>query len=105
MTESHFTYIAFKGFLCGVFVHLATHYIVSKSFETLRTSPNHCPLMEKISLGQWWCTAESFVDFTCGSDILPLLFMYLNFWKFANSCKITWNFVQMTESDFFDEKT
>ena len=32
-----FTYGAFKGFLCGVFVHLATPHIPSKSLEILHT--------------------------------------------------------------------
>ena len=32
-----FTYGAFKGFLCGIFVHLARPYITLKSLETLHT--------------------------------------------------------------------
>ena len=92
-----FTGIAFKDFLCGVFVHLATHHIASELFETLHTSPNHCFWMKRLSLSQWWCTKERFLEFAYGFNILPLSFMCQTFWKFANSHEITWNFAQMTE--------
>ena len=93
-------------FLCGIFVDLETHYIASESFETFHTSPNHCLLMEKLSLIQWWCTAETFLEFTCGSNNIALLsFMYLNFWKFANFHEITWIFAKMIESVCVVEKT
>ena len=55
-----FTYLAFKGFLCGIFVHLATQHIPSQSFETLHTSPNHSFLKIKLSLSKWWGTRERF---------------------------------------------
>ena len=45
-----FTCIAFKGLLSGVFVHLKTRHIVSKSFKTLHTSPYHGVLVKKLSV-------------------------------------------------------
>ena len=99
------TSIAFKGYLFCIFVHLGTHHIVSNWFEILQTSPNHCLLSIKQSLSKLWCAAEGFLELTSGCNILPLSFLLLNFWKFANSCKITWNFAQMTETVFVDEKT
>ena len=98
------TSIAFKGYLFCIFVHLGTHHIASNWFEILHTSPNHCLLSIKQSLSKLWCTAEGFLDLTSGCNILALSFLLLNFWKFANSCKITWNFAQMSEAVFLDGK-
>ena len=99
------TSIAFKGYLFCIFVHLGTHHIASNWFEILHTSPNHCLLSIKQSLSKLWFTAEGFLELTSGCNILPLSFLLLNFWKFANTCKITWNFAQMTETVFVDQKT
>ena len=100
-----FTSIVFRGYLFCIFVHLGTHHIASNWFEILHTSPNHSLLSIKQSLSKLWCAAEGFLELTSGCNILPLSFFLLNFWKFANSCKITWNFAQMTETVFVDEKT
>ena len=98
------TSIAFKGYLFCIFVHLGTHHIASNWFEILHTSPNHCLFSIKQRLSKFWCTAEGFLELTSSGNILPLSFL-LNFWKFATSCKITWNFAQMTKTVFVDEKT
>ena len=45
-----FSYIAFRGFICGIFGDLATHHNASKSLETLQKSPTQSPLMKKITL-------------------------------------------------------
>ena len=100
-----FTYISFKGLLCGIFVHFTYHHSASKSFETFHTSPLHWVLMKKLSLGFWWYTRERSLEFTCGSNILPLSFLCLNFLKFKNSHEMAWNFAQVTESVFVVEKT
>ena len=97
--------IAFKGYVLCIFVHLGTHHIASNWFEILHTSPNHCLLLIRQSLTKLWCTAEGFLELTNSCNILPLSFLLLNFWKFGNSCKITWNFAQMIETVFVDEKT
>ena len=76
-----------------------------KLISILHTSQNQCLLSIKKSLSKLWCIAEGFLGLTSGCNILPLSFLLLNFWKFANSCKITWNFAQMTETVFVDEKT
>ena len=80
------------GYLFGIFVYLGTHHIASNWFEIFHTSPNHFLLSIRQSLSKLWCTAEGFLELTSGCNILPLSFLLLNFWKFANSCKITWNF-------------
>ena len=97
--------MAFKGYVLCIFVHLGTHHIASNCFEILHTSPNHCLLLIRQSLTKLWCTAEGFLELTNSCNILPLSFLLLNFWKFGNSCKITWNFAQMIETVFVDEKT
>ena len=97
--------IAFIGYVLCIFVHLGTHHIASNWFEILHTSPNHCLLLIRQSLTKLWCTAEGFLELTNSCNILPLSFLLLNFWKFGNSCKITWNFAQMIETVFVDEKT
>ena len=99
------TSIAFKGYLFGIFLHLGNQHITSNWFEILHTSPNHCLLSIKQSLSKLWCTSEGFLELTGGCNILPLSFLLLSFWKFANSCKITWNFAQMSEAVFLDGKT
>ena len=93
------------GCLFGIFVHFGTHHIASNWFEILHTSPNHCLLSIEQSLSRLWCTAEGFLELTSGCNILPLFFLLLNFWKFANSHKITCNFAQMTGTVFVYEKT
>ena len=100
-----FTSIAFKGFLCGMFVHVATHHTTSRSLEIFHASPNQCLFMRKISLSQSWFTHDMFLWFTCGSNILPLCFICLNFWKLPKYCKIGWNFANVTEAVIVDEKT
>ena len=37
-----FTYMAFKGLHCGIFVAVESHHIASESIESSHTSPNHC---------------------------------------------------------------
>ena len=100
-----FTSIVFRGYLCGIFVHLQTHLIASNWFETFRTSLIHCLLMIQLSLSARWFTADMFLNLTCGYSNLPLSFIFLKFWKFANPHKITSNFAQMTETVFVHEKT
>ena len=104
-TLQDFTSVAFNCYLFCIFVHLGNHHIASNWFEILHTSPNHCLLLIKQSLSNLWCTAERFPELTSGSNILPLSFLFLKFWKFANSHKITWNFAQMTGTVFVDGKT
>ena len=99
------TSIAFKAYLFCIFVRLGTRHIASNWFEILHTSRNHCLFSIKQCLSKLWCTTEGFLELTSGCNILPLSFLLLNFWKFGNSCKITWNFAQMTETVFVDEKT
>ena len=96
---------AFKGYLFCIFVHLGAPHIASNWFQILLTSLNHCLLSIKQSLSKLWCTAEGFLELTSDCNILPLSFLLLNFWKFTNFCKITWNFAQMTETVFVDEET
>ena len=100
-----FTFIAFKGFLCGMFVHVAIHHTASRSLEIFHRSPNQCLFMRKISLSQSWFTHDMFLWFTCGSNILPLCFIWLNFWKLAKYSKIGWNFSKVFGSVIVDEKT
>ena len=92
------------GYLFGIFVHLGNAHIAWNWFEIFHTSTNHCLLSIEQSLSKLWCTAEGFLELTRGCNILPLSFLLLNFWKFANSYKITWNFAPMTETVFVDEK-
>ena len=99
-----FTYMAFKDLLCGIFVDFKSYHISSESFETFHTSPNHCLEVKKLSLGHWWCTGQRFLEFTYGSNIAPLSFMWLNSWKFENCIQIAWNSSQMTKSFFVVEK-
>ena len=47
-----FTFMPFKGFFCGMFVHLSTHHIASISLEISHTSSNQCFFMRKVSLSQ-----------------------------------------------------
>ena len=77
----------------------------SKALKILHASSNNCLFIKKLSLMELWCTANRFLEFTCGSHILSLRFICLNFWKFANCYKSTWNFTQMTESVFVEGKT
>ena len=99
-----FTYIAFMDLLCGSCIVLAIHHIESNSFETFHASSNHCLFMRKLILGHLWCTTERFLEISCNSNILPLSFLSLNFWKFQKSNKIAWNFAQMTEAVVVDKK-
>ena len=98
-------YIAFKGILCGDFVHLAIHHIESTSFETFHASLNHCVLIRKLNFGHWWFTTEKFLQFSYVSRTLPVSFMFLNFWKFANLHELGWDFAQMIESVIVHEKS
>ena len=41
----------------------------------------------------------------CDSNILPLSFLSLNFWKFQKCNKMAWKFAQMTEAVVVDEKS
>ena len=100
-----FTYMAFKDLLCGTFVDLKCHHIASESLETFHTSPNHCLDVKKFSLGHWWCTGLRFLEFTYGSNIVPLSFMWLNSWMFENCIEIASNSSGMSESVFVAEKT
>ena len=79
--------IAFKRYVLCIFVHLGTHHIASNWFEILHTSPNHCLLSIKQSLSKLWCTAERFLELTCGCSILPLSFLpeFLKVWKFLQN--------------------
>ena len=100
-----FTYIAFKDLLCGNCIVLAIHHIESNSFQTFQASSNHCLFMRKLTLGHLWCTTERLLEIACDSNILPLSFLSLNFWKFQKSHKMAWNFAQMTEAVVVDEKS
>ena len=102
-----FTYIAFKDLLCGNSIVLAIHHIESNSFETFHASSNHCLLMRKLTLGHLWCTTEvvELLEIACDSNILPLSFLSLNFWKFQTLYQMAWNFAQMTEAVVVDEKS
>ena len=91
-----FTYMAFKDLFCGTFF-VESHHNTSESVETFHTSPNHCLEVKKLSLGQWWCTGQRVLEFTYGSNILSLSFMWLNSWKFENCIGIAWNSSQLTE--------
>ena len=93
-----FTYIAFKDLLCGNSIVLAIHHIESNSFETFYASSNHCLFMRKLTLRHLWCTTERLLEISCDSNIFPLSFLSLNFWKFQKSNKIAWNFAQVTRS-------
>ena len=99
-----FTYLAFKGFLCFNFVDLAVHHIASKSFETFHPSPNNCLLIIKVSLGHLSLIPGTLLLFPYDSNIMPLSFMCLNFWKLANIHQMAWNFAHLTESAVVDKK-
>ena len=99
-----FIYIAFMDLLCGSCIVLAIHYIESNSFETFHASSNHGLFMRKLTLGHLWCTTERLPEIAYDSNILPLSFFSLNFWKFQKSNKIAWNFAQMTEAVVVDEE-
>ena len=93
------------SFLFGIYVDLPAHHIKSKSLETFHTSPNHWLFNRKLSLGHAWCTRDKLVDQACTSNILPLSFICLNFWKFANLFESSWNFAKMTQPVCVDTKT
>ena len=101
----NFTFVPFKFFLCGMFVHLATHHIASRPLEIFHSSPKQCVFMRRLSLSQLWFSWDMCLQFSCGSDILLVCFIFLNFWKFANSSKIDSNFAKVIESVIVDEKT
>ena len=61
--------------------------------------------MRKLNLGHLWCKTERLLEIACDSNILPLSFLSLNFWKFQKSHKMAWNFAQMTEAVAVDEKS
>ena len=48
---SGFSFIPFRGFICGIFGDLATHDNAWKSLETLQKSQIQSPLMKKLTLG------------------------------------------------------
>ena len=48
---------------------------------------------------------ERLPEIACDSNILPLSFLSLNFWKFQTSNKMAWKFAQMTEAVVVDEKS
>ena len=73
-----FTSIAFKGFLCAMFVHVAAHHTASRSLEIFHASPNQCLFMRKISLSQSWFTHDMFH----GSPVV------LTFYHFVSSAPI-----------------
>ena len=97
--------ICFHGFLCGIFDAVESHHNASESVETFHTSSNHRLEVKKLSLGQWWCTGQRVLEFTYGSNILSLSFMWLNSWKFENWIEIAWNLSQMTEWVVIAERT
>ena len=84
---------------------MESHHNASESVETFHTSSNHCLEVKKLSLGQWWCTGQRVLEFTYGSNILSLSFMWLNSWKFENWIEIAWNSSQMTEWVVIAERT
>ena len=61
--------------------------------------------MRKLTLGHLWCTTERLLEIAWDSNILPLSFLSLNFWKFQKSNKMALNFAQMTEAVVVDEKS
>ena len=99
------TYMSFKGLLCGIFVNVESDHNASESVESFHAWPNHCLEVKRLSLGHWWCTGRRFLEFTYGSNILPLSFMWLNSWKFENCIEMAWNFSQMTEWVVVAEQT
>ena len=101
----NFTYGAFKGFICGMFIYLATLHIASKLLETLPTSLNHWLFIRELSFRYFWCTGERFLELTFANERKQLSFMCLNFSKFPNSNEITRKFAKMTEPVFVYEKT
>ena len=103
--SSWFHLYAFEGLCQWQIASFASQDTSSKSFEILHASSNNCLLIRKLSLMELWCTADRFLEFSCGPHILSLPFMCLNFSKFANCYKTAWNFTQMAESVFVEEKT
>ena len=103
-TIQDFTYISFKAFICGIFVHLATHHIASKSFEIFQASPNNWLLIRKLSLIYSWCTGERFPGFTYGSHILSLSFMCLIFESLDILTKLPETLHKWLNELFVDEK-
>ena len=93
------------SFLFGILVDLPAHHVKSKSLETLITSPNHWLFIRKLILAHAWCTRDKLLDQACTSNILPLSFFCLHFWKFANLLESSWNFAKMTEPVCVDAKT
>ena len=90
-----FTYIAFKGLLCGIFAHPESHHVDLKSFGTLPKSPNYWLLMKKLSFDHLWYTSEMFLEFTVSSNILPLLL----FPQFLKVWKLLWNHLKVCTND------
>ena len=48
---------------------------------------------------------QRLLEIASDSNILPISFLFLNFWKFQKSNKMAWNFAQMTEAVVVDEKS
>ena len=96
--SARFRLYGFQGPSLWYFVDLKCHLIASESLETFHTSPHHCLDVKKFSLGRWWCTGLRFLEFTYGSNIVPLSFMWLNSWIFENCIEIAWNFSRISES-------
>ena len=61
--------------------------------------------MRKLSLGHLWFTREKFLEIACNSNICPLSFLSLNFWKFQKINEMGRNFAQMTEAVVVEEKS
>ena len=61
--------------------------------------------MTKLSLGHLCCITEKLLDVAGDSNILPISFVSLNFWKFSDCHEMDLNFAQMTESVVVDDKT
>ena len=51
LSVQDFTSMAFKGIFSGIFGHLESYHIESKSFQSFHMSPNHWVFMKKLSLG------------------------------------------------------
>ena len=100
------SYIPFEAFLSGIFVHLPTHYIASKSLEIFKALPNNwLDLIRKLSLIHSWCTGERFLEFICGSHILSLSFMRLIFERLQILTKLPETLQKWLSELFVYEKT